>query len=171
MSLKSPHIRIQHHPVSLFQDEERISAALRGELIHLAFSLLDHVTDRGDVERAVQQAFSLYQVDTARWNIEEECCKPMMHALSLPLVQAWFAEGVVNLREVEVVDAQGEVYRIDRLVIGTDVLAVIDFKMGKREAGHREQVELYTRLVEAIFKGPTHGYLLYIDEPAVVALP
>ena len=171
MMHKAPLIKIRHHPVVLSQDPYRIGSAVRGELIHLAFSLLDHVSDRADVERVVLQAFSLQHVDRARWNIEEECCNPMVHALSLPLVQPWFAPGVVNLREVEVVDAQGELHRIDRLVIGKDVLAVIDFKVGKREAGHREQVELYTRLVEAIFKRPTHGYLLYIDEPAVVALP
>ena len=171
MSLKSPQIRIQHHPVSLFQDEERISAALRGELIHRAFSLLNYVTNRGDVERAVQQAFSLYQVDTTRWNIEEECCVPMVRALTLPQVQAWFAPGVVNRREMEIVDAQGEVLRIDRLVIGTDVLEVIDFKVGKRETGHGEQVVLYRGLVQAIFQRTTRGYILYIDEPAVVAIP
>jgi hypothetical protein len=171
MSLKSPQIRIQHHPVSLFQDEERISAALRGEIIHRAFSLLDHVTDRGDIERAVQQAFSLYQVDTTRWNVEEQCYAPMARALALPQVRAWFAPGVVNKREMEIVDARGEVLRIDRLAIGIDMLEVIDFKVGKREAGHGEQVVLYRGLVQAIFQRTTQGYILYIDEPAVVAIP
>jgi ATP-dependent exoDNAse (exonuclease V) beta subunit len=171
MSLKLPHIRIQHHPVSLFQDEERISATLRGELIHSVFSLLDHVTGRGDIERAVQQAFALYGVDTTRLNIEEECSAPIARALALPQVQAWFAPGVLNRRELEVVDAQGEVLRIDRLVIDNDMLTVIDFKMGKRERGHGEQVLLYRGLVQEICKRTTHGYILYIDEPAVVAVP
>ena len=49
-------------------------------------------------------------------------------------------------------------------------MQVIDFKVGNREEGHRVQVELYQRLVEAIFDWPTQGYLLYIDEPAVVAV-
>jgi hypothetical protein len=70
-----------------------------------------------------------------------------------------------------VIDAQGELHRIDRLVIGDTVHEVIDFKMGKREEGHRDQVELYQRLVEAAFQRFTKGWLLYIDEPAVVAVP
>jgi hypothetical protein len=43
--------------------------------------------------------------------------------------------------------------------------------VGRREQGHRDQVALYQGIVEAIFRLPTEGYLLYIDEPAVVAVP
>jgi predicted Ser/Thr protein kinase len=78
---------------------------------------------------------------------------------------------VRSLREAEVIDAQGELHRIDRLIIGEDALAVIDFKVARREEGHREQVGLYQRIAEAVFHLPVKGYLLYIDEPAVVALP
>jgi hypothetical protein len=171
MSPRPPEIRIRTHPVSLAPDWDRRNSAMRGELIHQAFFFLDHGSDRKDVERAVWQAFSFHGVDRLRCTVEKDYVEPMVKALSLPQVRQWFAQGVTNLREVEVVDAQGEVHRIDRLVIGDGSLEVIDFKLGNRERAHLAQVGLYQRLTETIFQRPTQGYLLYIDEPAVVALP
>lgn len=170
MSLRPPTIKIYNHPVSLLQDPVRAVSAQRGELIHHALFFLDHFSAREDVEQAILQAFSLQGVDRQRWAIEKDYITPLLNALSLPQAREWFAQGVMNLREAEVVDAQGELHRIDRLVIGEGEVQVIDFKVGNREEGHRVQVELYQRLVEAIFDWPTQGYLLYIDEPAVVAV-
>jgi hypothetical protein len=171
MSERPPEIKIHTHPLTLVQDLDRVRSALRGELIHLTLFFLDHCSGEKDIERAILQAFALRGFDRGRWAIEREYFNPLVTALSLPKVRPWFARGVETLREVEVVDAQGELHRIDRLVIGDEVLEVIDFKVGNREEGHRAQVDLYQRLVEAIFHRPVQGYLLYIDEPAVVAVP
>ncbi|MBN1254689.1 MAG: hypothetical protein JXA50_05390 [Deltaproteobacteria bacterium] len=171
MSAQSPAIKISHHPVFLGEDPARIASIQRGELIHRALSLLDHFSGNEDVEKVILQAFALHGVDTMRWNIEKDYLKPLLAVLSLPLVNSWFKPGVLNLREVEIVDAHGAVHRIDRLIIGTEILEVIDFKLGRREEEHRAQVRLYTELVASVFSRSTQGYLLYVDEPAVVAVP
>jgi hypothetical protein len=171
MSPRPPEIKIRTHAVPLVHDPDRVNSVLRGELIHHALFFLDHFSRRGDVELAVQRAFSFQGVERQHWILEQDFITPLMNTLALPQVRQWFAQGIVNLREVDVVDAQGEVHRIDRLIIGADSLELIDFKVGNRENGHRVQVELYKRLVEAVFSRPTRGYLLYIDEPAVVAVP
>jgi len=171
VSTGSPEIKIHTHSLSLVQDPERIQAVQRGELIHRALFFLDYCGGREDVERAILQAFALHACDRARWDIARDYLGPLWAALSLPQVRPWFHKGVRNLREAEVMDAQGELHRIDRLIIGEGVVDVIDFKVGRREEGHQLQVQLYQRLVEAMFQCPCRGYLLYIDEPAVVAVP
>jgi hypothetical protein len=171
MSTGSPEIKIHTHSLSLVQDPERIRSVQRGELIHRALSFLDHCAGREDVERAILQAFALQGIEGARWDIEKDYLAPLWAALSLPQVRPWFERGVRNLREAEVMDAQGELHRIDRLIIGEGVVEVIDFKVGRREEGHRAQVELYQGMAEAVFQCPSRGYLLYIDEPAVAAVP
>lgn len=171
MSTRPPEIKIHTHPLSLIQDPERLQSAQRGELIHRALFFLDQCTGREDIERAILRAFAFHGFDRARWAIERDYLNPLWTALCLHEVRPWFERGVRNLREVEVVDAQGGLHRIDRLIIGEEVLEVIDFKVGRREEGHRAQVELYQRLVEAVFHQSTKGYLLYIDEPVVVAVP
>ncbi len=171
MTARPPEIKIHTHHISLVEDPERIRSAHRGELIHLALYFLDHFTGRKGIERAVLQALSLQGGDWGRWELEKDYLRPIFRALSLPQARPWFEEGDPNLREIEVVDARGELHRIDRLVIGEETLDVIDYKVGHREEGHLAQVALYKGLVEAIFRRPTRGYLLYIDEPAVVAVP
>jgi hypothetical protein len=171
MSLSPPEIKIHTHPLSLVQDPDRLRSVQRGELIHLALFFLDHCTGREDIERAMLRAFASLGFDRARWDLEKEYLRPLMTALSLPEVRPWFAQGVKSLREAEVIDAEGELHRIDRLVIGDTLLEVIDFKMGSREEEHLTQVDLYQRLVKAVFHQATKGWLLYVDEPAVVAAP
>jgi hypothetical protein len=171
MSLRHPEIKIHTHPLSLVQDANRLRSVQRGELIHLALFFLDQCSGRKDIERAILQAFALFGSDRDRWDIEKEYLRPLGAALSLPEVMPWFAQGVKSLREVEIVDVQGELHRIDRLVIGDTIDELIDFKVGGREEGHRAQVELYQRLVEAVFHRATKGYILYVDEPAVVIVP
>ena len=171
MSPRPPDIRIYTHPLSLVQDPDRFRPIQRGELMHRTLFFLEHCAGREDVERAIQQAFASLGFDRTHWDIEKDYLNPLVAALSLTTVSPWFARGVKNLREVEVIDAQGELHRIDRLVIGDIVHEVIDFKVGKREEGHRDQVELYQRLMEAVFQRCTTGWILYIDEPAVVAVP
>jgi hypothetical protein len=171
MTMRVPKVRIRMHHISLVQDLERVSSAHRGDLIHLALSFLDHFSGIKDIERAVRQAFSLQGRGTGRWKIDKDYVKPVFRALSLSEVRPWFERGVVNLREVEVVDARGELHRIDRVVIGEEVVEVIDFKVGRREEDHLAQVALYKGLVKDMFQRPTLGYLLYIDEPSVVSVP
>ncbi len=171
MSPRPPEIKIHTHPLSLVQDPDRLRSVQRGELIHRTLFFLDQCSGREDIERAVLQAFASLGFDRARWEIEKEYLNPLVTALSLPEVRPWFARGVKSLREIDVIDAEGELHRIDRLVVGDTVLEVIDFKVGKREEGHRDQIELYQRLVTAVFQRSAKGWLLYIDEPTVVAVP
>jgi len=171
MSERPFEIKIHTHSLALVQEPERVRLAQRGEIIHRALALLGHCTCREDAEQALLRAFALEGADQARWDMEKDYLNPLWAALSLPEVRPWFAPGVRSLREVEVMDDEGELLRIDRLIIGQDTLAVIDFKMARREEDHRQQVALYQRLAAAVFQLPAQGYLLYVDEPAVVALP
>jgi len=166
MTVKDRHIAIYTHPVSLLEDPDRIRAAHRGELMHLILYFLERLTEPSDIRCAVDRAFALQGITTTSWDLDNDFVAPLEKALSLPEVRPWFDEATTNLREVEVVDANGELHRIDRLVVGSDALHVIDFKVGHREEAHRVQVRLYQGLVATIFRKPARGYLLYIDEPA-----
>jgi hypothetical protein len=171
MIMRVPKLRIRTHQISLVQDLDRVSSAHRGELIHLALSFLDHFSGKEEIERAVLQAFSLQGRDTGRWEVEKDFVSPLFRALSLREVKPWFEKGVTTVREAEVMDAKGELHRIDRVVISEKVVEVIDFKVGRREEDHPAQVALYKGFVEDMFQRPVLGYLLYIDEPTVVAVP
>lgn len=171
MTARSAAIIIRTHQISLIEAPERIRSARRGDLIHRALSLLEYFSGREDVEQALFQAFALQGEDQGRWKFEEDFIKPLVRALSLPTVMPWFAQGIEHLREIEVVDTSGQLHRIDRVIITREAVAVIDYKVGYREKEHKNQVVLYTELVEAVLGRNVEGYLLYIDEPAVEVVP
>lgn len=168
MSERRMHIKVRTHQISLGEGGEWLR---RGEVIHRALYFLEDCTSRGDVKQAVRKGLAAEGVVQGGWDIEEDLIDPIWSAVSLEGAKGWFAPGTQNLREVEVVDAEGGVHRIDRLVIREGRVEVIDFKIGRREGRHREQVFLYTGLVSEVFGLPARGYLLYIDEPAVVPIP
>jgi hypothetical protein len=171
MSRKKADIAIHSHSVSLERDPERIRGIHRGELIHQALYFLDGGSDEADCRRAVDKAFAFMDLDTSYWNLNDDFVAPLVRALSLPEVRPWFETGVGALREVEAIDAEGIVHRMDRVVIRADSICIIDFKVGQRDPEHVDQVLRYVALARDIFDRPVTGYVLYIDEPGVLEVP
>lgn len=138
----------------------------------------DHGTFRGigtkEIEQAVRRALALLGEDPGQWKIDSDFVRPLGKALALPRARAWFEPGLRTLREAEIVDAKGDVHRPDLVVIPKQAAAgkpieIIDFKVGKREEGHSEQVKAYGDLLRAVYEGAeVKGFLLYIDEPAII---
>ncbi|MFZ1947011.1 MAG: PD-(D/E)XK nuclease family protein [bacterium] len=181
MSARNPNLAIRRHPLALLEEPERIRATRRGEIVHHALDALGGPggprqagapagrPSEQEIERAVTQAFAILDLDRAGWDIEQDFTRPIARAFGLPQFSGWFDPSARSLREAEILDADGRVLRPDRVIIGSDRIEVVDFKAGRREDDHREQVATYVALLEAIFEGrPVEGYLVYIDEPAVV---
>jgi len=177
MSRKTPNISIHSHSLELIAEPERIRAARRGEVMHQALGALGRPAgaqprpgiDEAQIERAVFAAFAILDLDPAGWKIADDFVRPLAKAFALPQFKVWFEGGAASLREAEIVDAVGEVHRPDRVVLGQDKVEVVDFKVGKREEGHHDQVRAYVDLLQAVFaKLKVTGYLVYLDEPAVV---
>ena len=196
MSKRNPNISIHCHPLSLIEEPERIRAARRGEVMHHALGTLGPASGAGAeasgtglkaadpkaadqqasgterrIERAVLRAFAVLDLDPGGWKIQEDFVRPLVRVFNLPKFKAWFDPAAVSLEEAEIMDADGDVYRPDRIVFREGRIEVIDFKFGKREEAHKEQIETYVGLLGAIFEGrPAAGYLVYIDEPAIVEI-
>lgn len=68
------------------------------------------------------------------------------------------------LNEVEILDADGQVFRVDRLIVEEDRVTVVDWKTGREVSeDHRHQVARYGRLVSALYPGrQVLGRLVYL---------
>lgn len=172
MSKRNPNITIHCHPLSFIEEPERIRATRRGEVMHYALGWLARESGRIEeqaLERAVFKAFAILDLDPGDWKVEEDFVKPLLRVFALPEFRAWFDPAATSLVEAEIMDAAGGVYRPDRIVLRPDKIEIIDFKVGKREEAHKEQVETYAGLLRDVFAGrQVAGYLVYIDEPAIV---
>ena len=158
----------------------RFTPARRGMLAHLCLEHLmlsdPHDSERltADVRRAVRQGMRLFPLPVedpeAVARGMEDC---LLWFASLPAAPLWLAHG---LREQGVIDARGNMHRVDLLVDEaltsphpTPFLHALDYKTGRwptegiREE-HQRQARRYMRLISEARGRPARGTLVYLDE-------
>ena len=142
---------------------------LRGEVIHFMLSFignLDHVDPKESLERAQTQAQSRfpYIKDYAG------CIAILEKLFKSPKTKPFFHCGKAQvLTEKEIVNTQGHLKRLDRLMIGEKEVHIIDFKSSREgEDQYAAQVRDYMKIVATMYPGKTvKGWLVYLDEMEV----
>ncbi len=134
-----------------------------GNLIHLILSEIKTIQD----VKPVIEKFNLDGVITD--NEKNEIQDSIMSFLSHPAVEVYFQEGLHIKTEPEILLANGKSVRPDRLVIKDEGVTVIDFKTGKLEEKHRDQVKYYLSVMKEMGYKADKGVLLYFgeDDPVV----
>ncbi len=168
-------LRVRHYDLSILG--ERSQEINRGELAHQALYFLDplpaEITPQilhQKVIQAVDRALSLadpWQREKED-NLREELVSILVKALRLPEARVFFVQGLKALAEVEVLDEQGTMHRIDRLVYTPEGLVLLEFKLGGRRRAHWEQVRTYRRLITQALGESPRAYLFYLEEPSLV---
>ncbi len=135
---------------------EQRQALKRGTLIHrtLANGILPGVQTAGIADHNREA------VDPVLTNL-------MRHPLIKRLLD--FNSDVTIENEVTLLDENGELHLIDRILIGPAVVTIVEWKTGAEDRRtHQEQVRAYGRLLASIYPGrKIEGYLVYVDEGAI----
>jgi len=155
---------------------EMISVAerRRGEFMHKVLSRILYLGDapEQDIRKAVLAAMQETGPDLA----VEETTASVLKMLKLDAVKDFFSQRPDRkvMNEQEIVDADGGLFRIDRLVIDGDRITIVDFKTGSdigSEQRHSDQVKNYRKIVSAVYSGrPVQAMLVYIDLGKVTAI-
>jgi ATP-dependent exoDNAse (exonuclease V) beta subunit len=86
--------------------------------------------------------------------------------LRLPEIAPFFArvESRKIMNEQEFVNPDGRLFRMDRIVVDTDAVTVIDFKTGDDKDAYTDQVQGYRDILQNFYPGRTiHGVLAFVD--------
>ena len=86
--------------------------------------------------------------------------------------RGWFdAEGVEILNEMSLIGTDGREHRPDRVILreGRRV-TVVDYKFGRPETEHRDQVAGYEDLYRRMGYEEVDGYLWYVESGEVVSV-
>jgi ATP-dependent exoDNAse (exonuclease V) beta subunit len=68
------------------------------------------------------------------------------------------------LNEQEFVSRDGQLFRMDRVIVDEDAVAVIDYKTGDENEKYAEQVQEYMNILSGIYAGRSiRGMLAYVD--------
>jgi len=80
----------------------------------------------------------------------------------------YFREGNSLKIETEIILPNGERFRPDRVVLGSDTTAIIDYKTGTKADSHIKQIQNYGELLAQMGYRNVEKYLVYIEDEIVV---
>jgi len=178
ISPKINHIEIYHskRPIDLssfsLQGELNIMERKRGELFHKILCNIEYLHDHIS-EELVKKINSLKEEFNMDLDVEE-VKEEILNFLNVKEIKPFFIwrEGRIILREHEFSDSEGNLLRMDRVVIDKEKLTVIDYKTGferKQEEKYIEQLKGYINVLKNIYQDKTiEGLITYVDLKEVV---
>jgi ATP-dependent helicase/nuclease subunit A len=142
----------------------------RGDAVHAVLAQIE-ILD-GDIDAVVDRAIRKAGLDQTQAVARDEICATVTGFLNDARVQAFFSPLPERrvLRETELANASGMVYRLDRVLIDKDSAIVVDFKTGgfELEGEYRKQAENYISLLKDVFPAKKiTGVLAYVDRREV----
>ena len=136
--------------------------SLWGKKIH---AYLSQVYERDDVEKVTEIIQNEVDLDE---NSKNFLIKIVKNVFSHPQSEVLFREGTTAKTEVEIIAQNGKTYRIDRLMLNGNNCILVDYKTGKQQEEHLEQINRYGDLLQEAGFTVLEKWLVYIDEEEVL---
>lgn len=142
----------------------------RGEAIHSVLSriIYDEETTDAEIQSLVNELQGYGNGGTTtplELNPED-----LLSVIRSPDLAEFFGkqDGRTVHTEIEITDSNGNLHRIDRLVIDPDRITIIDFKTGgdtEDDPGHENQIRTYMEILRDLYPGKViQGILSYVDK-------
>jgi ATP-dependent exoDNAse (exonuclease V) beta subunit len=130
----------------------------RGIVLHKALEILEPV---GEALPTVMQAMATCGVS------DEDMALELAEGLEWLTSQDFFPQcRHLGLREAELMDQDGRVHRPDLLAFTATETLILDYKTGREDEAHHDQVRRYLRLASSLPQAearPTRGLIVYLD--------
>jgi len=138
----------------------------RGDFIHRIFSCIEFI--EGDLDKQLQDAIVRAGREMPAPVAHDELKSFIYNCLNGRGLRDWFVrkEKRLVLREQEITNRDGALYRADRVVVDPDIVMVIDFKTGgdESETDYRLQVKNYIDMLKEVYpEKEIRGCLAYVD--------
>jgi ATP-dependent exoDNAse (exonuclease V) beta subunit len=133
-----------------------------GNMLHL---ILSRIASEEDVEKVLSDFFISGLIDN---NQKKELKRIMDELIHQPEINAYFKTGLKVRAEAEVLLPSGKSYRPDRIVFNDTETIIMDYKTGKPDEIHKDQIRSYGHILEKMGYRNVIKYLLYIDQPGKV---
>lgn len=171
------HLRVRHREGFTLENlTEEWRKRKRGEILHLTLSLIRTWEDFERIPLLVKKALFISGEKLFNWNLEVDFINPLKALVKLPNLKIFFPssdERVEALLRERPLLFKGLTFRPDRIILYSHKAIVVDFKTHQLEGSENllkdyyRQVKNYTEAVFQIFKRPSQGFLLFIEEPKI----
>ena len=144
----------------LLWDTSQKEAIEKGNLIH---EIMAQVKTVDDVSFALD---SFMLSGTINEKQKEELAILMNSIVEHPKLKDYFSEYVTIYNERDIITKNGIMLRPDRLALNDkNEVVIIDYKTGKPDKKHAQQLQTYQDALEDMSFFVTHKILIYINEP------
>jgi ATP-dependent exoDNAse (exonuclease V) beta subunit len=139
----------------------------RGDVIHRILSLIEFYDD--DVHAQIKAALERINAEVPVVFDQREIQSALFDFLGATDIRQYFArkEGRNVLREQELANTAGVLFRADRIIVDPAIVSLIDFKTGggEQEAEYIVQVRNYIAIIKEIYPDKhVQGIIAYVDE-------
>ena len=150
-------IAIRMRAPQLWDVENPVQKSQWGSRIH---TLLSWITTQRDIPAAIEKGCLTGLIEnTDRENVE----KILTSVITEPLLARLFSDQVRVKTEAEILLPEGSFYRPDRVVFDGDRVTVLDYKSGKPNEKHSEQLIKYAGYIEEMGYQNIHRALVYLE--------
>jgi ATP-dependent exoDNAse (exonuclease V) beta subunit len=129
-----------------------------GSLLH---NILAEIKVAHDLNRAIERFRSMINLPESDLNQAREVLHKFLNSDD---IQPFFVPEAKIFCEKDIMLSDGRIIRPDRVVIYPDQVAILDYKTGKEETTHEEQIRMYAHALEQMGYKNIHLYLLYLGE-------
>lgn len=136
----------------------------RGDFVHAIFSRMEYTG--ADPGKEIDEAIRFFQGDVRESFDLRSIREKIIALLRNPDLAGYFAErpGREVKNEGEITMPDGQLQRLDRLVVDTEGVTVIDYKTGGESNEYHNQVRRYMKLAAELYPDrPVSGFLAYLD--------
>lgn len=137
----------------------------RGQLLHTLFSAID---TEEDIESAIEQL--LFEGVIRSKEEENDLRQVIEKAFAQPHIKEWYSGKWQLFNECAIIYKKNgmlQTRRPDRVMMNGSEVIVVDFKFGKPNKKHSQQVKGYIELLAQMNYSHITGYLWYVDEERI----
>ena len=139
-------------------------ARLRGELIHAVISAFDSTADRAAIADIYDRLSGFYLSGSSCRDEDINVIEKFISCGDAALFFPKDRDGKCSiLSECEYLDRDGNMARMDRVIISDSVVIVADFKTGAAMPEYTKQIKKYMGILSGVYRRPVRGFLAYID--------
>lgn len=166
-----------HKNIGFRAQPEKVAAIeerRRGELIHKAMSFVTYAGD--DLEQELEDIMNRLVSESGAEYFDDGSRQILTGLIKDSELAGYFEErpGREIKNEQEFSDSNGNLFRMDRVVLDTDEITVIDYKTGGDEAEEGKytgQLKTYMRILKEIYpERGIEGVLAYVDLGKIVRI-
>lgn len=128
-----------------------------GKLVHLALSL---ITVKDQTTGVLADLDSQGLIPHGK---SDELKEQVLNVLNHPAMAPFFSPMWEVRNEPEIIAPDGHLYRPDRVLINDGEAILLDFKTGKKDESHKDQIARYGKLITEMGLQIRGGYLVYVQ--------